>query len=233
MRSQWVKIEYYGVMVFEKSKLPIFILLSLGLHVVVVAILRNLEFKHEHLIPVEVTFSQGASGNGKSKGAEVSTQKKSPLKLRSESTPHMKSEVVTEAPKASSPQVASDAAAGEGGTGKNIGTGESGEGFGSGSGAESAKNKYFSLIAQTIYKNKRYPRQAYSLNQEGKVVVRLKLAKSGKILDLEILEQATYKSLTNATIETINSIQKFPPIPEELKVDDITFRIPIEYKIQM
>ena len=222
-------------MVFEKSKLPLFIVLSLGLHLVVVAFLSNLEFKHEHLIPVEVTFSQGASGNGKSKGAEVLTEKKAPLKLRAETRPQLKSEVVTDAPKTISPQVANAAAAvgGEGGTGKNIGTGESGEGFGSGSGAESAKNKYFSLIAQTIYKNKRYPRQAYSLNQEGKVVVRLKLAKNGKILDLEVLEQATYKSLTNATIETIKSINKFPAIPEELKVDDITFRIPIEYKIQM
>ena len=222
-------------MVFEKSKLPLFIVLSLGLHLVVVAFLSNLEFKHEHLIPVEVTFSQGASGNGKSKGAEVLTEKKAPLKLRAETRPQLKSEVVTDVPKASLPQVANDAAAvgGEGGTGKNIGTGESGEGFGSGSGAETAKNQYFSLIAQTIYKNKRYPRQAYSLNQEGKVVVRLKLAKNGKILDLEVLEQATYKSLTNATIETIKSINKFPAIPEELKVDDITFRIPIEYKIQM
>jgi TonB family protein len=222
-------------MVFEKSKLPSFILLSLGLHLVVVGILSNLEFEHEHLIPVEVTFSQGASGNGKSKGAEVLSEKKAPLKLRAETRPQLKSEVVTDAPKASLPQVANDAAAvgGEGGTGKNIGTGESGEGFGSGSGAETAKNQYFSLIAQTIYKNKRYPRQAYSLNQEGKVVVRLKLAKNGKILDLEVLEQATYKSLTNATIETIKSINKFPAIPEELKVDDITFRIPIEYKIQM
>ncbi len=221
-------------MVFEKSKLPLFILLSLGLHLVVVAFLSNLEFDHEHLIPVEVTFSQGASGNGKSKGAEVLTEKKAPLKLRAETRPQAKSEVVTEAPKAISPQVSNaEAVAGEGGTGKNIGTGESGEGFGSGSGAETAKNKYFSLIAQTIYKNKRYPRQAYSLNQEGKVVVRLKLAKNGKILDLEVLEQASYKSLTNATIETIKSINKFPPIPEELKVEDITFRIPIEYKIQM
>jgi protein TonB len=222
-------------MVFEKSKLPLFILFSLGLHLVLVVILLNLKFEHEHLIPVEVTFSQGASGNGKSKGAEVLSEKKAPLKLRSETRPEMKSEVVTDTPKASGPQVASAAAAvaGEGGTGKNIGTGESGEGFGSGSGAETAKNKYFSLIAQMIYKNKRYPRQAYSLNQEGKVVVRLKLAKSGKILDLEVLEQASYKSLTNATIETIKSINKFPPIPEELKVDDITFRIPIEYKIQM
>jgi protein TonB len=222
-------------MVFEKSKLPLFIILSLGFHLVVVVILLNLEFQHEHLIPVEVTFSQGAKGNGKAKGAEAVTQKKSAPKQKAEIRPLLKSDVVTDAPKANSPQVANDAAAvaGEGGTGKNIGTGESGEGFGSGSGPETAKNRYFSLIAQTIYKNKRYPRQAYSLNQEGKVVVRLKLDRNGKILDLEVLEQASYKSLTNATIETIKSINKFPAIPEELKVDDITFRIPIEYKIQM
>ena len=143
-------------MVFEKSKLPKFIIFSLGLHLVVVAILLNLEFQHEHLIPVEVSFSQGAKGNGKSVGAEVMTDKKSAPKQKAEIKPQFKSEIATETPKESSPQVSNDAAVGEGGTGKNIGTGESGEGFGSGAGAETAKNQYFSLIAQTIYKNKRY-----------------------------------------------------------------------------
>lgn len=98
---------------------------------------------------------------------------------------------------------------------------------------ESAKNKYFRQVTQAIYRKKHYPRQAYALNQEGLVLVRLRLDKKGKILELDVLEKAPYKTLTEASLETIRSISKFPPIPEELGMDEITFRIPIEYKINL
>jgi protein TonB len=202
-------------------------------HSSVVAVLTSVEYEHEHEIPVEVTFSQGARGDGKAKGEKVISKQKAIVQKNIVARPEIKSEVATETPKAVVPQAVSDGPQGEGGTGTNIGTGETGEGFGSGAGADTAKNKYFSLVAQTIYKNKRYPRQAYSLNQEGKVLVRLRLDKNGKMLDLKILEYAPFKSLTNATIETIKSIKKFPVIPNELGVEEITFRIPIEYKIEM
>ncbi len=202
-------------------------------HSSVVAVLTSVEYEHEHEIPVEVTFSQGARGDGKAKGEKVISKQKAIVQKNIVARPEIKSEVATETPKAVVPQAVSDGPQGEGGTGTNIGTGETGEGFGSGAGADTAKNKYFSLVAQTIYKNKRYPRQAYSLNQEGKVLVRLRLDKNGKMLDLKILEDAPFKSLTNATIETIKSIKKFPVIPNELGVEEITFRIPIEYKIEM
>jgi protein TonB len=220
-------------MVFTKSKLSKYILISLMVHSSVVAVLTSVEYEHEHEIPVEVTFSQGARGDGKAKGEKVISKQKAIVQKNIVARPEIKSEVATETPKAVVPQAVSDGPQGEGGTGTNIGTGETGEGFGSGAGADTAKNKYFSLVAQTIYKNKRYPRQAYSLNQEGKVLVRLRLDKNGKMLDLKILEDAPFKSLTNATIETIKSIKKFPVIPNELGVEEITFRIPIEYKIEM
>jgi protein TonB len=220
-------------MVFTRTKLSKYILVSLIVHSSVVAVLTTVEYEHDHEIPVEVTFSQGARGDGKAKGEKAITNQKPILQKKIETRPEIKSEVVAETPKSPEPQAVSDGPQGEGGTGTNIGTGETGEGFGAGAGADTAKSKYFSLVAQTIYKNKRYPRQAYSLNQEGKVVVRLQLDKNGKMLDLKVLEKAPFKSLTNATIETIKSIKKFPVIPNELGVEEITFRIPIEYKIEM
>jgi TonB family protein len=93
------------------------------------------------------------------------------------------------------------------------------------------KYKYFSDIVHTIHQHKQYPRKAYSLNQEGTVVVRLKLGKEGNIIDLMVLEPCPFKSLNHATLDTITSIEKFPPIPKELGTDEMVFRIPIEYKI--
>ncbi len=103
------------------------------------------------------------------------------------------------------------------------------------SGAEVAdvKYKYFSEIAHTIHRHKQYPRKAYSLNQEGTVVVRLKLGKEGNILDLMVVEACPFESLNHATLDTISSIERFPPIPKELGLEEMTFRIPIEYKINL
>lgn len=95
-----------------------------------------------------------------------------------------------------------------------------------------AKTTYFALITQIIYRHKRYPRLAYSLNQEGLVVISLKLNKDGEILDLSVIKEAPYKILNQASLDTISAIHRFPPIPDELGAE-LTLRIPIEYKIRL
>jgi len=184
-----------------------------------VAVAMGLEYIAGQRIPVEVSFSLGQ----RDKVIEIQMMKNRKVlaPTTSKKSPKVKSESKVES--APSNQVEITA----------VDEKEENDGFGSTAAVENAKNRYFSIIAQTIYKNKRYPRQAYSLNQEGKVIVRLKLDKEGQILDLEVIEKGPYKSLTNATLETIKKINRFPQIPDELGVGEITFRIPIEYKIQM
>lgn len=205
-------------MVNTKSGLYKFILCSLGIHLLVVALAVGLDYLSGQSIPVEVNFSLGSRDRVseiqmKKEKAAATPQK---TKVSPEAAPK-KTEESTSAVVESAAEIEN----------------KENDGFGSTAAAESVKNRYFSLIAQTIYKNKRYPRQAYSLNQEGKVVVRLKLGQDGAILDLEVLEKGPFKSLTNATLDTIKRIKRFPQIPAELGVGEITFRIPIEYKIEM
>ena len=206
-------------MVNSLSQLYKFVLWSLGLHLLIVAVAMGLEYIAGQRIPVEVSFSLGQ----RDKVIEIQMMKNRKVlaPTTSKKSPKVKSESKVES--APSNQVEITA----------VDEKEENDGFGSTAAVENAKNRYFSIIAQTIYKNKRYPRQAYSLNQEGKVIVRLKLDKEGQILDLEVIEKGPYKSLTNATLETIKKINRFPQIPDELGVGEITFRIPIEYKIQM
>jgi TonB family protein len=74
---------------------------------------------------------------------------------------------------------------------------------------------------------------AYSLGQEGLVVIKLKLNKDGEILDLSLLEECRFKILNEASLDTISAIHRFPPIPNEIGLSELTLRIPIEYKIKM
>ena len=95
------------------------------------------------------------------------------------------------------------------------------------------KQKYFSEISHEIHKHKYYPRRAYTLNQEGLVLVSLKLGKKGNILDLFLVEECPFESLNHAALDTISGIGKFPPIPDELGMNELTLKIPVEYKIKM
>jgi protein TonB len=189
-----------------------------------------LKFVHKEKpsIPVEITFSSGSSfapivQSSPQKAKPKIPKLTSPLPVK---VPIAEKVVATEA-------VEQEQNSGPSGTGPNIGTGTEGDGFGSTPGINSARSRYYSLIAQAIYRNKRYPRQAYLLNQEGRVVVKLKINKLGKILDVSIVEKSTFKTLTDASLQTIKSINRFPPIPDELGTTEMTFKIPIEYKIEI
>lgn len=200
-------------MVNSTSGLYKFILWSLGLHLLVVAAAVGFEYVANQRTPVQVSFSLGQ--REQMNEIQMVKERKIPTPKVSAKRPEVFPAPTKQVESAPVEQVTEST------------------GFGSAVVTENAKNRYFSVIAQTIYKNKRYPRQAYSLNQEGKVVVRLKLDKAGQILDLQVLEKGPFKSLTNATLDTIKKINRFPQIPDELGVSEITFRIPIEYKIQM
>jgi TonB family protein len=95
------------------------------------------------------------------------------------------------------------------------------------------KQKYFNEISHQIHKHKFYPRRAYTLNQEGLVLVSLKLGKNGNILDLFLVEECPFDSLNHAALDTISGIRKFPAIPDELGLNELTLKIPVEYKIKM
>ncbi len=95
------------------------------------------------------------------------------------------------------------------------------------------KQKYFNEISHQIHKHKYYPRRAYTLNQEGLVLVSLKLGKNGNILDLFLVEECPFDSLNHAALDTISGIRKFPAIPDELGLNELTLKIPVEYKIKM
>ena len=95
------------------------------------------------------------------------------------------------------------------------------------------KQKYFNEISHQIHKHKFYPRRAYTLNQEGLVLVSLKLGKNGNILDLFLVEECPFDSLNHAALDTISGIRQFPAIPDELGLNELTLKIPVEYKIKM
>jgi protein TonB len=232
-------------MVLAESSVKKYVVLSTLLHFGLLATVVWVIPKEDKLIPIEISFGTGNSPGGS--GGPAALPKKSieaPKKIATRNlAPKTKTDDVAipvEQKEVVQPTTASTPnAAYQAENGKGNGTGLSGTGSGTslgngtGEGVNSIRAKYGSMIAKLINDRKRYPRIAKTFHQEGQVLLKLKLDKMGKILELSILEKSIYESLTKASLETIQSVQQFPPIPDELGVDEISLSIPMNYTLQL
>lgn len=199
--------------------------------------------KKEKSIPVEISFGTGNSRGGSgpkaapapAPQAEANKVAAAP-KVKALKTTQTDAPVVAQATsnqetttKTETATALSTAASGSG-LGTTSGSG-SGTNSGSGAGFNDPKIRYRGMVHQLVNSMKKYPRKARALQQEGTVVAKIKLSKTGKLLDVEIVESSSYKILAQATLEAIKSVKKFPDIPSEMGLDEITFNVPFEYEI--
>lgn len=202
--------------------------------------------KKEKSIPVEISFGTGNSRGGSGpKAASAPAPQAAPQKVAA--APKMKAvkapTVVTDAPVVAKTAVTTEDSvsktdsslapatqASGSGLGTTSGSG-SGTTSGSGAGFNDPRIKYRGMVYQLVNSKKKYPRKARALQQEGTVVAKIKLSKDGKLLNVEIVESSSYKILAQATLEAIKEIKKFPEIPKELGLEEMTFNVPFEYEI--
>lgn len=154
----------------------------------------------------------------------------------------LKKEIITKAPAlkstSSAPSVNQEVAAIPAAVTGPIGNGGSPDGLGNSNGnggspdgVNTPQARYNTLLSSIINKHKHYPRMARALHQEGRVLIQVTLDKDGNLLNLEIIEKASFDTLTKAAVETIRNVGKFPPLPSELGKDVLTFKVPVDYKI--
>ena len=145
--------------------------------------------------------------------------------LKSKSAVSPESQEIVAAPQAATGPI--------GNGGSPDGVGNSNGNGGSPDGVNSPQARYNSLLSSIINKHKHYPRMAKALHHEGRVVVQVTLDKEGNLINIEILEKASFETLTKAAMETIRNVGKFPPLPVELGKEQLTFKVPVDYKITL
>lgn len=131
----------------------------------------------------------------------------------------------------SGPQVAG-AAGGAAASGQRGPRGMGGSGAGAAAGVRAAQLDYFSLLAATLNKHKRYPYPAKRARHEGTVKLRFVIEKDGRVTRFEIAESSGYPLLDNATIEMLKRASPLPPIPDHLERDRLTVALPIEFSLR-
>jgi len=87
-------------------------------------------------------------------------------------------------------------------------------------------------IWQRVAKVKYYPRMARKRGFEGKPIVAFTLGKKGDLVDLKLIEASSYDMLNKAALETIRRGIPYPPIPEPLGKNFISFNLPISYVLE-
>ena len=119
------------------------------------------------------------------------------------------------------------------GTGTGSGTGSgSGSGTGSGPGAGTALQGYLAKVRSLLEKNKIYPSQARSRNEQGTVLVRFTISANGSIAGISLSRSSGSSTLDQAAQETVNKVGRFPPIPPEVQKTSLTVQVPLAYRLQ-
>ena len=94
---------------------------------------------------------------------------------------------------------------------------------------ERAENEYRAKLQAAIETQKKYPRRARRLRQQGSVLVAFKVQKDGSIKNIKVTSASDSTILDKAAMETVLKISGLYPLPEELNRTEWSFSIPINY----
>lgn len=90
---------------------------------------------------------------------------------------------------------------------------------------------YRSNLLKKTYKHIVYPDSAIDKNQEGDVILRVTVDRSGKVKNIKYDLRARYNSLNKAAKSAIESAQPFPEVPSRIEGDVFELLMPIRFRL--
>lgn len=90
---------------------------------------------------------------------------------------------------------------------------------------------YAQQLMALLQKRKVYPRMARQMGHTGRVLVRLKVLKSGEIKTASIVEPSPYTTLNQAVQNLLVDLPPLESFPVSMNHDEWIFNIPIEFKM--
>ena len=100
-----------------------------------------------------------------------------------------------------------------------------------GGGQSSARIFYQALLRSLIDKHKEYPLFARRAGLEGTCVVRCVIARDGSLRRTELRKASGSTHLDGAALRAVSGVGRFPPVPQELGGPEVTFEIPIVFRL--
>jgi protein TonB len=98
-------------------------------------------------------------------------------------------------------------------------------------GHSSARSSYQALLRSLIERHKEYPLFARRAGLEGTCVVRCVISRDGDLRRTELLKASGSTHLDGAALRAVTAVGRFPPVPQEVGGQEVTFEIPILFRL--
>jgi len=90
---------------------------------------------------------------------------------------------------------------------------------------------YRSNLLKKAYKHIVYPESAIDKNQEGDVILRITIDRSGEVRDIKYDLRSGFNSLNKAALSAIEDAQPFPVVPKRIKGERFELLMPIRFRL--
>jgi protein TonB len=91
---------------------------------------------------------------------------------------------------------------------------------------------YFEELHQHLRKFRTYPKEALNTLSEGKVIVRLVVARDGQVLEATIDQSSGSYLIDETELETIRRASPVPPLPDAMSGKAVVLKLPIRYSLR-
>jgi len=105
-------------------------------------------------------------------------------------------------------------------------------GGGGGAGAGSLAATYEQTLAAWLSSHKYYPSSLRRRGIEGEGKLRIRIARSGHVLAVDVAAAFTHPSLEAISEDWVKRAQPFPPVPDTIPGDSYVFIVPVGFRLQ-
>lgn len=90
---------------------------------------------------------------------------------------------------------------------------------------------YFKQVARRLAPYRYYPRSSRSAGEQGRVVMRITIARDGRLVDVRVERSSGYPAIDAAELDTVRRASPFPPLPSDVSAGQASFLIPVNYHL--
>ena len=95
-----------------------------------------------------------------------------------------------------------------------------------------SKQLYIAKLSRWTFPFVQYPKSARRNGQEGSLMLKVVIARNGKVTDVTVVEGSGFSVLDKAAITAVKKASPYPAIPEDIRNDTFSFSVPIAFGLQ-